>query len=88
MSTETILGSDYPSAPDITPESITSDTEKLYTASQSRLVLMRLLRHKLAILGIVVLVIFYLAAIFAPFVSINSLLSHGFVFCYQNESSP
>ncbi|MFN2236620.1 MAG: hypothetical protein ACK2U1_20510, partial [Anaerolineales bacterium] len=62
MATETILGSDYPSAPDLTPENITSDTEKLYTASQSRLVLMRLLRHKLAILGIVVLVIFYLAA--------------------------
>ena len=69
MATETILGSDYPSAPDLTPEHITSDTEKLYTASQSRLVLMRLLRHKLAILGIVVLVIFYLSAIFAPLVS-------------------
>ena len=67
MATETILGSDYPSAPDLTPESLTDDTEKLYTASQTRLVLMRLFRHKLAIFGMVVLVIFYLMAIFADF---------------------
>jgi len=67
MATETTLESDFPSAPDLTPESLTDDTEKLYTASQTRLVLMRLFRHKLAILGMVVLVIFYLMAIFAPF---------------------
>jgi len=67
MATETILGSDFPTAPDLTPESLTDDTEKLYTASQTRLVLMRLFRHKLAIFGMVVLVIFYLMAIFAPF---------------------
>jgi peptide/nickel transport system permease protein len=69
MATESILHPDLPSAPESTPENITSDTEKLYTASQSRLVLMRLFRHKLAILGMVVLVIFYLSAIFAPFLS-------------------
>ena len=81
MATETILGSDYPSAPDLTPESLTSDTEKLYTASQTRLVLMRLFRHKLAIFGMVVLVIFYLMAIFAPFWS--PYAPHGYFDDYQ-----
>lgn len=66
MAIETILGSDLP---DSTPENITRDTEKLYTASQTRLVLMRLFRHKLAIIGMVVLVLFYLMALFAPFLS-------------------
>lgn len=69
MATETILGSDLPPAPELSPENITSETEKLYTASQTRLVLMRLFRHKLAILGIIVLFFFYFSAIFADFLS-------------------
>ena len=44
MATETIPGSQVPSAPDLVPEHITRETEKLYTASQTRLVLMRLFR--------------------------------------------
>ncbi len=43
----------------------------VYTASQTKLVLMRFLNHKLAVIGMVVLAFFYLAAIFAPTVTIN-----------------
>ncbi len=43
----------------------------LYTASQGKLIMMRFLRHKLALFGIIVLALFYLSAIFAPFLSIN-----------------
>lgn len=43
---------------------------KLYTASQGKLILMRFFRHKLALLGIIVLILFYLSALFAPFLSV------------------
>ena len=53
------------------PIQVSSAAEKIYTASQTRLVLLRLFKHKLAISGIVVLVLFYFTAIFAPFLTIN-----------------
>lgn len=43
----------------------------IYTASQARLVAMKFFHHKLALIGLVVLILFYLSAIFAPFLSIN-----------------
>ena len=52
---------------------ITSGTERIYTASQTKLVLIRLFRHKLAVIGMIVLAIFYFCAIFAPFLSPISL---------------
>lgn len=67
MATESILDPNIPSTPGLAQEPITSETEKLYTASQTKLVLMRLFRHKLAIVGMVTLIFFYLMAIFAPF---------------------
>ena len=45
--------------------------EVLYTASQSQLIWRRLMKHKLALTGAIVLGLFYLAAIFAPFLSPN-----------------
>ena len=45
--------------------------ESLYTASQTRLILMRFAKHRLAIIGMVVLAIFYATAIFAPFLTPN-----------------
>jgi peptide/nickel transport system permease protein len=51
------------------PELGSSGAEEYYTASQSKLILQRLLRHKLAIIGSVVLVILYASAIFAPFLT-------------------
>jgi peptide/nickel transport system permease protein len=51
------------------PEPGSSGAEKYYTASQSKLILQRLFRHKLAILGMVVLAILYLSATFAPFLT-------------------
>lgn len=45
--------------------------KNIYTASQAKLVAMRFFRHRLALLGLIVLSLFYLSAIFAPFLSIN-----------------
>ena len=88
MATESILGPNMPSAPDVTPENISSETEKLYTASQGRLVLMRLFRHKLAILGMVVLIMFYLMAIFAPFWSPHDPHAYYDGFLYSPPQRP
>lgn len=60
LTTEEIMG-----------EETTAAAERIYTASQTKLVLMRLFRHKLAVLGMIVLALFYLCAIFAPFLSPN-----------------
>ena len=54
---------------DVAPESGSTGSEEFYTASQTKLVLLRLLRHRLAIAGMVILVLFYLSATFAPFLS-------------------
>lgn len=45
--------------------------KNIYTASQAKLVAMRFFRHKLALIGLIVLALFYISAIFAPFLSIN-----------------
>lgn len=87
MATETALGSAFPSEPE-SPENTTSEMEKLYTASQTRLVLMRLFRHKLAIFGMVVLALFYLVALFAPFFSPNSPDVYFDDFLYSPPQSP
>lgn len=44
--------------------------KSVYTASQSKLIIMRFLKHKLAIFGIIVLALFYLSALFAPTLSV------------------
>jgi peptide/nickel transport system permease protein len=53
----------------------TSDSGKrekdIYTASQAKLIAMRFFRHKLALIGLVVLMLFYVSAIFAPFLTVN-----------------
>lgn len=43
----------------------------VYTASQGKLILRRFLRHKLALVGLIVLCIFYFTALFADFFSFN-----------------
>lgn len=48
-----------------------SKGEQYYTASQTRLIAQRFLKHKLAIIGLAVLALFYLSAIFAPFLAPN-----------------
>jgi peptide/nickel transport system permease protein len=69
MTTDISLAPHRPTLENTGPEPGPSGAEKYYTASQSKLVLQRLLRHKLAIMGIVVLIVFYLSAIFAPFLT-------------------
>jgi peptide/nickel transport system permease protein len=54
------------------PEPGSTGAEEYYTASQTKLVLQRLFRHKLAIVGMVVLVLFYLSAILAPFLTAHN----------------
>lgn len=48
-----------------------SKEERYYTASPTRLIIMRFLNHKLAIIGFVILSLFYLSAVFASFLSLN-----------------
>ncbi len=45
--------------------------KSIYTASQAKLVAMRFFRHRLALVGLIVLALFYLSAIFAPFLTVN-----------------
>ncbi len=54
------------------PEPESKAAEEFYTASQSKLVLQRLFRHKLAIAGMVILIMFYLSAILAPFLTAHN----------------
>ena len=61
---------------------VSTEVEKIYTASQTRLVLLRLFKHKLAILGIVILAVFYFSAIFAPFLTINDPQGYFDAFTY------
>lgn len=51
-------------------ETLVSVEKKVYTASQTKLILMRFFKHKLAIIGIVILIVFYASAIFAPFLTL------------------
>ncbi len=46
-----------------------TQAEKFYAASQWQLIRWKFFRHKLAMVGMVILVILYLGAIFAPFIS-------------------
>lgn len=62
--------------------------EKIYTASQSRLVIMRLLRHRLAIVGMVVLILFYLTAILAPFLAPNDPHAYFDEYLYASPQWP
>lgn len=52
-------------------DNLSTKGEKIYTASQTKLILMRFLKHKLAIIGSIILVLFYLSAIFASFLTAN-----------------
>jgi peptide/nickel transport system permease protein len=61
---------------------VSTEVEKIYTASQTRLVLLRLFKHKLAIFGIVILAVFYFSAIFAPFLTINDPQGYFDAFTY------
>ena len=45
--------------------------DKRYTTSQGKLIFQRFLHHKLAMVGLIILTIFYLSTIFAPFLCIN-----------------
>ena len=56
----------------------------IYTASQAKLVAMKFFHHKLALIGLVVLILFYLSAIFAPFLSINdpALCYDEYTYCF------
>lgn len=56
----------------------------MYTASQGKLIALRFFRHKLALIGLILLVIFYTAAIFAPFLSINdpAVCFDSYTYCY------
>ncbi len=45
---------------------------RFYTASQGKLIMMKFFRHKLAIIGLIILFVFYFSAAFADFFSINS----------------
>jgi peptide/nickel transport system permease protein len=62
--------------------------EKIYTASQSRLVIMRLLRHRLAIVGMVVLILFYMTAILAPFLAPNDPYRYFDEYLYATPQLP
>ena len=46
---------------------IVEQDRKSYTQSQTKLILSRFFRHRLALIGLIVLALFYLSAIFAPF---------------------
>ncbi len=67
---------------DTEPIQVSAAVEKIYTASQTQLVLSRLFKHKLAILGMVILVVFYITAIFAPFLTINDPLAYFDAYTY------
>jgi peptide/nickel transport system permease protein len=54
----------------------TASSEKKYTASQTKLIMLRFLKHKLALIGLIVLILFYLSAVFAPFLSPNDPLRY------------
>lgn len=45
--------------------------KNIYTASQSKLIIMKFFKHKLAIVGLSILLVFYISAIFAPVLTIN-----------------
>ncbi|MBE0695402.1 MAG: hypothetical protein IH586_00610, partial [Anaerolineaceae bacterium] len=53
----------------IKPTKKTSNGEDLYQASQWKLMFWKLRRHKMAITGGIVLIVFYLMAIFAPIIA-------------------
>lgn len=61
---------------------VSAAAEKIYTASQTQLVLFRLFKHKLAILGIGILIVFYFTAIFAPFLTVNDPLAYFDAYTY------
>ena len=67
---------------------VSKAAEQIYTASQTRLVLLRLFKHKLAILGMAILVIFYLTAIFAPFLTTNDPQGYFDAFTYSPPQIP
>ena len=73
---------------EVAPESGSTGSEEFYTASQTKLVLLRLLRHKLAIVGMVILVLFYLSAIFAPFLSAYDPQAFFDQYTYASPQSP
>lgn len=50
--------------------------KSIYTASQGKLILMKFFRHKLAIVGIIILILFYSSAILANFLSFNNPQSY------------
>lgn len=58
-------------AKNISAERLEQMQNKIYTASQAKLIMMRFFRHKLALIGLIVLALFYISAIFAPFLSVN-----------------
>mgnify|MGYP000913360174 CR=1 FL=1 len=55
--------------PEFAPLDHNIEEQAVYTASQWQLIWWRFCKHKLAVAGAVVLIILYLAAIFAPFLS-------------------
>ncbi|MDQ1301355.1 MAG: transporter permease subunit [Chloroflexota bacterium] len=83
---------------EITPERLPLDdaryelasnaAEKIYTASQSRLVIMRLVRHRLAIVGMVVLILFYMTALLAPFMAPNDPHQYFDTYLYATPQLP
>lgn len=75
------------SADEIKKKQISAE-ENLYTASQTRLILMRFAKHRLAIIGMVVLVIFYTTAIFAPFLTPNDPLTYFDDYLYSPPQLP
>lgn len=58
--------------------------KNIYTASQTKLIAMRFFRHRLALIGLVVLTLFYLSAIFAPFLAINDPVEcfDAYTYCF------
>ncbi len=58
--------------------------KSVYTASQAKLVAMRFFRHRLALIGLIVLALFYLSALFAPFLTINDPAKcyDAYTYCY------
>lgn len=47
------------------------EERNVYTASQTKLIMRKFLKHKLALIGLIILVSFYLSAIFAPVIVLN-----------------
>jgi peptide/nickel transport system permease protein len=62
--------------------------ESFYTASQSKLIFMRFLKHHLAIIGLVTLIFFYLTAIFAPFLTPNDPQAYFDDYLYSPPQLP